>query len=831
MRLVRLLCVGFVYFLLFSHVYVAFCQNEQRSVGDSQEDVKGTGSETHSAEKVDEAGVTGGVGSTSASVDSEGGGTADSSHKEMASPASIQKEGNEVELEEQMYHGSDFKAIDSENAGAGKSPQPHIDTKGGLEYTSGRSQNPKRDSFEEKQKLSPVTSEEESEKGEENKETAFSVSASAKESSSDEGATVPQQYEDNVGADQLYDEAVAALNKTHGIPKNNVPYELLLQASEKNHIKSIEMVAKAYLLGYPLELDSEKALKYSQYLASRGNPTGQFFLGFMSAAGIGMNSSQAKALLYYTFASHGHDKFAKMALGFRYVYGVGVARNCEKGALLYSEVAADVAEIVSKDGSLLIEKARLSAEEDRIRATSMSQEDIIQYYQYTADRGDVQAEVLMGQLYYQGGHGLRADPQKAFSYFHAASQNGNAEAMAFLGQMYMMGKGVQQNNLTAFQYFTAAASQGITAAHNGLGYLYLHGMGVKRDYEEAVKYFQKAADGKNADGKLNLGNMYYNGLGVAKDFKKAFSLFQEASEQGHSLAVYRLGTMYYSGIGAPRSCELASRLFKNVAERGPWSFILEEAAKDFKNGKTWPALVKYSYMSELGYEVAHSNAAFILDQQLVPSLESKEAFARALMGWRRAASQGSIEARVKVGDYYYYGLGTKADFSVASEHFAIAADDSGRYDIGTSSNSYIVSAEKSMRSQALFNLGYMHEYGLGLSEDLHLAKRFYDRAAEGNMDASIPTSLALLKLRGRTWLRNLFKNDVSSVLMFYAPEIELDSPVIVFFLNVFVYPFSFALETADEVMESVGLEADSLVILILCVILAVVLYRRRRRGD
>lgn len=29
--------------------------------------------------------------------------------------------------------------------------------------------------------------------------------------------------------------------------------------------------------------------------------------------------------------------------------------------------------------------------------------------------------------------------------------------------------------------------------------------------------------------------------------------------------------------------------------------------------------------------------------------------------------------------------------------------------------------------QALFNLGYMHEYGAGLPQDLHLAKRFYDR--------------------------------------------------------------------------------------------------------
>ena len=30
----------------------------------------------------------------------------------------------------------------------------------------------------------------------------------------------------------------------------------------------------------------------------------------------------------------------------------------------------------------------------------------------------------------------------------------------------------------------------------------------------------------------------------------------------------------------------------------------------------------------------------------------------------------------------------------------------------------------------MFDLGYMHEHGIGIARDLHLAKRFYDMAAE-----------------------------------------------------------------------------------------------------
>ena len=33
-------------------------------------------------------------------------------------------------------------------------------------------------------------------------------------------------------------------------------------------------------------------------------------------------------------------------------------------------------------------------------------------------------------------------------------------------------------------------------------------------------------------------------------------------------------------------------------------------------------------------------------------------------------------------------------------------------------------------AQGYFNLGYMHEHGVGFKKDLFLAKRFYDKALE-----------------------------------------------------------------------------------------------------
>merc|ERR1712117_905555 len=84
-------------------------------------------------------------------------------------------------------------------------------------------------------------------------------------------------------------------------------------------------------------------------------------------------------------------------------------------------------------------------------------------------------------------------------------------------------------------------------------------------------------------------------------------------------------------------------------------------------------------------------------------------------------------ARVRLGDYYYYGWGTDRDFETAALHYRIASDQQNN-------------------AQAMFNLGYMHELGHGMRQDIHLAKRFYDMAAEASADAQVPVALALAKL-------------------------------------------------------------------------------------
>ena len=80
-------------------------------------------------------------------------------------------------------------------------------------------------------------------------------------------------------------------------------------------------------------------------------------------------------------------------------------------------------------------------------------------------------------------------------------------------------------------------------------------------------------------------------------------------------------------------------------------------------GDVGRALFLYSRMAELGYEVAQSNAAWILDKYGEHSMcmgesglcSDAERHDRAHSLWWQASEQGNEHAALLIGDAYYYG--------------------------------------------------------------------------------------------------------------------------------------------------------------------------------
>ncbi|KAL7584013.1 ERAD-associated E3 ubiquitin-protein ligase component HRD3A [Lactuca sativa] len=528
--------------------------------------------------------------------------------------------------------------------------------------------------------------------------------------------------------------------------------------------------------------------------AATGNPHAQSLLGFLYNTGMARERSGAKAFMYHHFAADSGNMQSKLALAYTY------SRQDvhDKAVILYAELAEAAVNsfLISKD-SPVIEPVRIhsGAEENKeaLRKSRGEEDEDFQILEYQAQKGNAVAMYKIGIFYYFGLRGVRRDHAKALWWFSKAVDKGEPRSMELLGEIYARGAGVKRNYTKALEWLTLASKQKLYSAYNGMGYLYVKGYGVEqKNYTKAKEYFEKAAENEEAGGHYNLGVMYLKGIGVKKDVKLACKYFIVAANAGQPKAFYQLAKMFHTGIGLKKNLPMATSLYKLVAERGPWSSLSRWALEAYLKGEIGKAFLLYSRMAELGYEVAQSNAAWILDKFGEASMcmgesgfcTDAERHQRAHSLWWQASEQGNEHAALLIGDAYYYGRGTERDYDRAADAY--------------------MHAKSQSNAQAMFNLGYMHEHGQGLPLDLHLAKRYYDQALEIDPAAKLPVMLALASL----WVRRNYANSFMVDLIDSLPG---------------VYP------KADEWIKNVVMEEGNATILALFVCLLTVLYLRERQ--
>lgn len=162
----------------------------------------------------------------------------------------------------------------------------------------------------------------------------------------------------------------------------------------------------------------------------------------------------------------------------------------------------------------------------------------------------------------------RGEYSAALRELRPLAEQGNAKAQFFLGEMYLYGFGVPQDDREAVKWYRRAAEQGAALAQRQLGIMYAEGLGVPQDYREAVKWNRLAAEQGNARAQLGLGRMYFEGQGVPQDHQAAVRWLRRAAEQGNATAQHNLGAMYANGQGVPQDYVQAHLWFNLAAARG-----------------------------------------------------------------------------------------------------------------------------------------------------------------------------------------------------------------------------------------------------------------------
>ena len=88
-----------------------------------------------------------------------------------------------------------------------------------------------------------------------------------------------------------------------------------------------------------------------------------------------------------------------------------------------------------------------------------------------------------------------------------AAQN-NPEAMYFLAQMYINGKGVPVNAHKGFDLLKQASAKGHQLANLAIGACYLYGIGVKKDLSEADKRLRNGMNSRNPSVLKTIGDLF-----------------------------------------------------------------------------------------------------------------------------------------------------------------------------------------------------------------------------------------------------------------------------------------------------------------------------------
>ena len=122
------------------------------------------------------------------------------------------------------------------------------------------------------------------------------------------------------------------------------------------------------------------------------------------------------------------------------------------------------------------------------------------------------------------------------------------------------------NYAAAFSHYIKKANKGDTTAQNIIGNLYLLGLGVEENKHLAARWYLKAALKGNVQAQINLGQSYLNGQGLPRRPLKAMGWFHLARQAGSKRADEHIKYMIYSNLILTNMIQEAKLKFDNLED-------------------------------------------------------------------------------------------------------------------------------------------------------------------------------------------------------------------------------------------------------------------------
>lgn len=219
--------------------------------------------------------------------------------------------------------------------------------------------------------------------------------------------------------------------------------------------------------------------------------------------------------------------------------------------------------------------------------------------------------------------------------------------------------------------------------------------------------------------------------------------------------------------------EIVQHLANYIKLFEPMFFNFRETFMASINGDMWKALMGLLVQSELGYEYAQNTLGMMLfptigafsdkeyrfDPKVHADVFTGGRYLEAVKFLEISTMHGNPDTMNHLGDLYYWGLPKSprpliGDYNIRSMIWPNSIVNSPEVEMIVPSNplrsvSLYHDACNSGSHQGCFNLGWVYEFGIGVTQDLHLSKRYYDLAMTKSQVGFIGIKLSLWRI----WLK------------------------------------------------------------------------------
>jgi serine/threonine protein kinase/TPR repeat protein len=200
------------------------------------------------------------------------------------------------------------------------------------------------------------------------------------------------------------------------------------------------------------------------------------------------------------------------------------------------------------------------------------------WYLKAAEEGNPEAMYEVGLRIAKGIPSVvEKDLQGAVYYLKQAAEKNYLPAINALGECYLRGKGVPQDEAKGLKLLRqAAAAKDPSAMNNAAAYLARindprPAMERKEDLEEAFKLLSEARDMGNLDALGNLATMYINGYvpgSRGPDLKQGVKLFHEGAVKGNTPCMFGYARCLETGFGVKANRLEAENWYFKAAREG-----------------------------------------------------------------------------------------------------------------------------------------------------------------------------------------------------------------------------------------------------------------------